>query len=55
MTAAFAVVFAFGVGLGEVTSSDVKPGAAQTRVRTVVPIAATRETVTITTTVTTAP
>lgn len=55
MTVAFGVVFALGVALGQVTSSDAKPGATQTRVRTVVPVAATRETVTVTTTVTIAP
>jgi hypothetical protein len=52
MTVAFGVVFALGVALGQVTTSDAKPGAAQTRVRTVVPVG---ETVTVTRTVSTGP
>jgi hypothetical protein len=55
MTVAFGVVFALGVALGQATTSDAKPGAAQTRVRTVVPVAATKETVTVTLTVPTEP
>lgn len=51
LTAAFGIVFALGVALGQATSSDTRPGAELTRVKTVVPIAATRETVTVTETV----
>jgi len=46
------VVFALGVALGQATSTDSAPKTAVTRTRTVVPVAAKRETVTVTTTLT---
>ena len=47
------VVFALGVALGQSIATDQTPEGATTQTRTIVPVAATRETVTVTTTVTT--
>jgi hypothetical protein len=50
---ALGVVFGLGIALGQALESDSVPEGATTRTRTIVPVAATRETVTVTTTVTT--
>ena len=52
MVATFAVVFALGVALGQAIATDPAPEGATTETRTIVPVAATKETVTVTTTVT---
>jgi len=49
---AAAAIFMLGVALGQVTEPSGDSGPAETRVQTVVPIPATRVTVTVTTTVT---
>jgi hypothetical protein len=48
-------IFVLGVALGEAIESNPKPGPAETRVHTIVPLASTRVTVTVTTTVTGGP
>jgi hypothetical protein len=53
VTAMLSVIFALGVALGQSIATDETPEGATTRTRTIVPVAATRETVTVTTTVTT--
>jgi hypothetical protein len=55
VTVAFGVVFALGVALGQATKSSPASGPAVTRIRTVLPLPATRTTVTVTTTVTGGP
>jgi hypothetical protein len=55
LAAGVVVIFALGVALGQATGSDVEPGPSRTTVRTIVPVAATRETVTVTTTLTVQP
>ena len=52
VTATLGVVFALGIALGQAIATDQTPEGATTQTRTVVPVAATRETVTVTTTVT---
>lgn len=52
ITATLGVVFALGIALGQAIATDQTPEGATTQTRTVVPVAATRETVTVTTTVT---
>jgi hypothetical protein len=52
ITAAFGVVFALGVALGQAIATDRAPEGATTQTRTIVPVASTRETVTVTTTAT---
>jgi hypothetical protein len=52
VTATLGVVFALGVALGQAIATDQTPDGETTQTRTVVPVAATRETVTVTTTVT---
>lgn len=47
------VIFALGVALGQAIADDSVPEGVTTETRTIVPVAATRETVTVTTTVTT--
>ena len=44
------VIFALGVALGQSIAADEAPAGATTQTRTIVPVAATRETVTVTTT-----
>jgi hypothetical protein len=53
VTAVLGVVFALGVALGQAIATDPVPEGAITQTRTIVPVAATRQTVTVTTTVTT--
>jgi hypothetical protein len=53
IVATLAVVFALGVALGQSIASSETPEGATTTTRTIVPVAATRQTVTVTTTVTT--
>jgi hypothetical protein len=53
VTVALGVVFGIGVALGQAIATDSAPEGATTRTRTIVPVAATRETVTVTKTVTT--
>jgi hypothetical protein len=53
VAATLGVVFAFGVALGQSIATYETPAGATTETRTIVPVAATRETVTVTTTVTT--
>ncbi len=52
VAATLGVVFALGVALGQSTAIDQTPEGATTQTRTIVPVAATRQTVTVTTTVT---
>jgi hypothetical protein len=52
VTATLGAVFALGIALGQAIATDQTPEGATTQTRTVVPVAATRETVTVTTTVT---
>lgn len=48
---ALLLVFVLGLAVGQVTATDPEPeGPALTTIRTVVPVGATRETVTVTTT-----
>jgi hypothetical protein len=51
VTATLGVVFALGVALGQSIATDQTPEGATTQKRTIVPVAATRQTVTVTTTV----
>ena len=51
VAAVLGVVFALGVALGESIATGEAPDGATTQTRTIVPVAATRETVTVTTTV----
>jgi hypothetical protein len=53
VAATLGVVFALGVALGQSIATDETPEGATTETRTIVPVAATRQTVTVTTTVTT--
>lgn len=53
VAATLGVVFAVGVALGQSIATDQTPEGATTETRTIVPVAATRETITVTTTVTT--
>ena len=53
VAATLGVVFALGVALGQSIATDQTPEGATTQTRTIVPVAATRQTVTVTTTVTT--
>ena len=53
VAATLGVVFAVGVALGQSIATDQTPEGATTQTRTIVPVAATRETVTVTTTGTT--
>jgi ferric-dicitrate binding protein FerR (iron transport regulator) len=53
VTAAFAIVFALGIALGQTIATDPAPKGATTQTRTIVPVAATKEIVTVTTTATT--
>lgn len=53
VAATLGAVFALGVALGESIGTDQTPEGATTQTRTIVPVAATRQTVTVTTTVTT--
>jgi hypothetical protein len=50
VAATLAVVFAIGVALGQSIATDQTPGGVTTETRTIVPVAATRETVTVTVT-----
>jgi len=53
VTAVLAVVFALGIAVGQAIATDPAPEGTITQTRTIVPVAATRDTVTVTTTVTT--
>jgi ferric-dicitrate binding protein FerR (iron transport regulator) len=53
VAATLGAVFALGVALGQSIATDQTPEGATTQTRTIVPVAATRQTVTVTTTVTT--
>jgi hypothetical protein len=55
LAALAAAIFVLGIALGQAIESNPKPGPAETRVRTIVPLSATRVTVTVTTTETTEP
>jgi hypothetical protein len=50
--AALGVAFALGLALGQATATDSEPTKAVTSTRVIVPVGATRETVTVTETVT---
>lgn len=51
--AALGIVFALGLAFGQATATNSEPTKAVTSTRVIVPVAAPRETVTVTTTVTT--
>jgi hypothetical protein len=53
IAATLGLVFALGVAFGQSIRTDQTPEGATTETRTIVPVAATRQTVTVTTTVTT--
>ncbi len=53
VAAMLGVVFALGIAFGQSIATDQTPESATTQTRTIVPVAATRQTVTVTTTVTT--
>ena len=48
VAATLGVVFAVGVALGQSIATDQTPEGATTETRTIVPVAATRETITVT-------
>jgi ferric-dicitrate binding protein FerR (iron transport regulator) len=50
VAATLGVVFALGVALGQAIATDETPEGATTETRTIVPVAATRQTVTVTVT-----
>jgi hypothetical protein len=53
VAATLGVIFALGVALGQSIATNETPEGATTETRTIFPVAATRQTVTVTTTVTT--